>query len=300
MSPQDLLLWVFCLVDDEIQALALPRLRQRGPAPKLADSEVITIELVGEFWGLHTDKALFRHFRRYHRAEFPALASVHRTTFARQAANLWRLKQLLQERLARRLACGDPVWLADSLPVDACQFARATFCKRFYGLADYGYDHVRKRTFYGFRLHLRVSREGVILAYELAPARAADRAVLEELNPPPGSTGIGDRGYWDPALQRRLAARGVRLLAPYQHKSKDPDPARSRRLSAVRYRIETVNGQLAERYGVKRTWARDQWHLCHRLVRKILSHTALIWVAFHNGLPPLSFDRLLEKDRAAA
>ena len=74
------------------------RLRQRGPQPKLADSEVITIELVGAFWKLGTDRDLFRHFRRYHTAEFPALAQVDRTTFARQAANLWRVKQLIQQR----------------------------------------------------------------------------------------------------------------------------------------------------------------------------------------------------------
>src|SRR6516165_5463182 len=100
MTPQELLLEVFCLVDDELQALNLGRLRQRGPQPTLSDSEVITMELVGEFWKLGTDQDLFRHFCRYHQAEFPALASVHRTTFARQAANLWRVKQLLQERLA--------------------------------------------------------------------------------------------------------------------------------------------------------------------------------------------------------
>ena len=88
MTPQDLLLEVFCLVDDELQALNLGRLRRRGPRPKFADSEVITIELVGEFWGLDKDRELFRHFRRYHAAEFPALARVHRTTFTRQAANL--------------------------------------------------------------------------------------------------------------------------------------------------------------------------------------------------------------------
>src|SRR5256885_634129 len=69
--------------------------------------------------------------RRYHRAESPNLARVSRATFARQAANLWRLKQLLQERLARRLACGDPVWLVDGVPVEACPFARATSCKLF-------------------------------------------------------------------------------------------------------------------------------------------------------------------------
>src|SRR5262245_43127507 len=165
MTPQNLLLEVFCLVDDELQALHLD-LRQRGPKPKLSDSEVITIELVGAFWKLGTDQDLFRHFRRYHQAEFPALAQVDRTTFTRQAANLWRAKQLIQQRLAEKLRGDDPVWLVDSLPIDACQFARVTFCRRFAGEADYGYCHLRKRTFFGFRLHLRVSRAGA----EAAPA----------------------------------------------------------------------------------------------------------------------------------
>ena len=138
MTPQELLLEVFCLVDDELQAPEFRRVRRAGPRPTLADSEVITIELVGEFWKLGTDQDLFRHFRRYHQAEFPALTALDRTTFTRQAANLWRVKQLIQERLAEKLRGGDPVWLVDSLPIDACQFARATFCRRFRGEADYG------------------------------------------------------------------------------------------------------------------------------------------------------------------
>src|SRR5436305_5556307 len=139
MTPQELLLEVFCLVDDELQAPEFRRVRRAGPRPTLADSEVITIELVGEFWKLDADRDLFRHFRQHYAREFPALARVHRTTFARQAANLWRVKQLLQRRLAERAAAGEPVWLVDSLPVEACKFARATFCKRFGGEADYGY-----------------------------------------------------------------------------------------------------------------------------------------------------------------
>ena len=292
MAPQELLLLVFCLVDDELQALGLGRLRSRGPRPTLADSEVLTIELVGEFWKLGTDRDLFRHFRRYHTAEFPALASLDRTTFTRQAANLWRAKQLIQQRLAEKLRGGDPVWLVDSLPIDACQFARAPFCRRFAGQADYGYCHLRKRTFYGFRLHLRVSRDGVILGYQLAPARASEKAVLPELGLPPGSVGIGDRNYWSPELRDRVAAAGVTLLAPYYHKGKDPDPRRSARLSAVRYKVETVNGQLAERYNVKRTWAKDLWHLCHRVIRKILSHTVAIVLTARAGHQPLQFDAL--------
>jgi hypothetical protein len=276
-----------------MQALDLGRLRRRGPKPVLSDSEVITIELVGEFFKLDCDRDVFRHFRRHFAAEFPALLGVHRTTFVRQAANLWRVKQLIQARLAERLAGDDPLWLADSLPIEACKFARATFCRRFGGEADYGYDHVVKRTFYGFRLHLRASRDGVVLSYELAPARANDKAVLPELSLRSGSVGIGDRGYYDPALKDRLEAAGVKLLTPYLHKSRDPDPARSSRLSRVRYRLETVNGQLAERFRIKRTWARDLWHLCHRLVRKILSHTVMIVLAVEARIRPLSFDKLL-------
>ena len=217
---------------------------------------------------------------------------MSRTTFARQAANLWRVKQLIQQRLAGNLAEGDPVWLVDSLPIDACQFARATFCRRFAGVADYGYCHLRKRTFYGFRLHLRTTRDGVILAYQLAPARASERAVLPELGLRSGTAGIGDRGYWSPELRQRLAQGGVALLAPYYRKGQDPDRPGSARLSAVRYRIETSNGQLAERYGIKRTWAKDLWHLCHRVIRKILSHTLLALINVRAGHSPMQLDKL--------
>ncbi len=292
MTPQELLLMVFCLIDDELKALGLGRLRQRGAAPKLADSEVITIEIIGEFWGLDADRNLFRHFQQYHTAEFPALAHTSRTSFVRQAANLWRVKHLIQGRLASWLTGDDPRWLVDSLPIDACQFARATFCSRFAGVADYGYDHLRKRTYYGFRLHLRTSREGVIESFVVTTARLADAAVTPALDPPPGSVGIGDRAYYNPAMRRLLEAEGVTLHAPYYQKSRDPDPKRSSQLASLRYRIETVNSQLAGRYQMKRTWARDAWHLIHRVIRKILSHTVMICIDILETVPALSFDRL--------
>ena len=292
MPPQELLLWVFCLVDDELQALNLANPRSRGPAPTLTDAEVITIELVGEFWGLDADRAIYRHFVAYHAAEFPALARVHRTTFARQAANLWAVKRALHRRLADRLTAGHRVWLIDSFPLPVCQFARATFCERFAGEADYGYDHGLKRTFYGFRVHLRTNRAGVIQDFEVAPARASDKALLPELAGPAGTIGIGDRGYYSPDLAAELAAGGVTFLTPYLHASKEPDPVRAAQLSAVRYRLETVAGQLADRYRAKRTWAKDLWHLTSRVTRKVLSHTAMVWVARRHGHPPLSFDCL--------
>ena len=291
MTIHDYILNVFCLVDDQLNALQLNQIRQRGFDPLLFDSEVLTIELVGEFLGFDQDSKLFWYFRTHHADAFPGLCLVHRTTFLPQAANLWAVKQRLQQHLAEVLTAGDPLWYVDSMPVHACQFARAPYCQRFAGEASFGKDHVIRQTFYGFRLHLRTSRDGIIEAAMLAPANAPETSLVWELAPPAGS--IGDRGYWSPSLQTELLQNGICLLAPYKNKKHDPQPLRSRLLRGLHWLIETVNGQLADRFGIKQTWAQDLWHLCSRTLRKILSHTVAAWINVHQGHRPLDFASLL-------
>lgn len=46
MDLSPFIVTVFCLVDDWLEGR---KLRQRGPAPKLSDSEVLTMEIVGEY-----------------------------------------------------------------------------------------------------------------------------------------------------------------------------------------------------------------------------------------------------------
>ena len=88
MDLETLIVAAFCLVDDLVRDLCRGcRLRQRGPAPVLADSEVLTVEITGEFLGLDTDQDLRAYFRRHFGRVFPGLRTVHRTTFLRQAAN---------------------------------------------------------------------------------------------------------------------------------------------------------------------------------------------------------------------
>ncbi len=96
MDLNTFILAVFCLIDDQIGDR---RLRERGPAPKLSDAEVLTIEIVGEFLGLDTDKGIYLFFCRHYGEWFPALCEVHRTTFVRQAANLFKLKEGLWQEL---------------------------------------------------------------------------------------------------------------------------------------------------------------------------------------------------------
>lgn len=132
MSHEDFLLSLYCIVDQLMKDTRTAEgLRQRGPAPVLSDAEVITIVVAGEFFGLDADTAIFRYFRRYHAAAFPALKHLVRTTFVRQAANLGPVIQRLWQRLPGFFRLADPVtgdvlWLVDSFPLRVCRLRVAS------------------------------------------------------------------------------------------------------------------------------------------------------------------------------
>ena len=97
-SLEELIIAFYCVVDDFLVPFSKQyHLRQKGFAQGFSDSKTITLLLVGEFLGLDPDKSIHAFFRRGSwRAWFPRLG--HRTTFARQSANLWRVMQLLQKK----------------------------------------------------------------------------------------------------------------------------------------------------------------------------------------------------------
>lgn len=272
---------IYCLIDDlSAGALGERKLRQRGPSPALDDREVLTMEVVGEFLGLDTDKALFLFFGRHYEEFFPALGRVHRTTFARQAANLWKVKKLLwRELLDTRVHSEEGLFLVDSFAVPVCSFAKAPRHKSFAGVASHGYDAMKRSHFYGLEGHLRVAWGGVIVEATLAPANEHDRWVAEyDLlgGVKQGSVVLGDTNYSSPTLKESLSGYGVALLSPKRpNRKRDRHPWPSW-LTGIRRRIETVISQLVERYHAKRVRARDLWHLSSRWWRKILSHTVAV------------------------
>jgi hypothetical protein len=219
---------------------------------------------------------------------------VHRTTFLRQAANLWVVKSALWQHLAAATQQGTACLLIDSLPAPVCRFARAYRCRSFGGFAAFGYDALAHQTYYGLRLHLHLTWPGVITAATLAPANAADPAVAPELLVGCIGWALGDGSYWNPALRAELAPDGLDLLAPSPRKAAAQGPRWPRWLIQTRRRIETVFSQLVERYHAKRVRARDLWHLTARWLRKLASHTMAGLLCQRAGLPALAFARLVQ------
>jgi len=295
MNLDDFIITCFCLIDEMLPSVTQgKRLRERGPMPKLADSEVITMELVGTYLGLSQDQEVFDYFRRHYAHFFPAMAQVARTTFVRQAANLWAVKERLWCLIRDSRLLYDPtVAIVDSMPIPVCQFARAYRCHRFDDTASFGKDHTCRQTFYGFRLHMRLCWPGVITQMYLAPANVHEGEIVWDLTAGTSGLLLGDRNYWLPTRHSALRKVGVVLQAPFRKASGQPAHSWSPVLGRVRYRIDTVFGQLTDRCGAKRVWARDVWHLRNRLLRMVLMHTLCVLFNLQDEAPPLQLDRLV-------
>lgn len=288
---------VFCIVDDWLAEQ--PPLRRRGPSPSLSDSEVMTMEIVGEFMGIDTDSGIHRYFSRHFGGWFPALGRVHRTTFARQGANLWAAKERLWRHLvssaeASPAGGSGEILVVDSMPMPACKATRSGRCKILWDVANKGYAPSVGGFFYGVRAHVLVRWPGVIVETRLAPAATHDlhpaRALLAEAGE---GWVLGDRNYHSPQLAEELVGRGQEPLIPHKMSATEPQPW-PRWLKGIRQRVECVFSQLSGRYNAKKVRARDSWHLRSRWLRKVLSHTIALVLCRRCGLPPLRFEDLLK------
>lgn len=291
MSLEDFIITVFCWVEEHIKTqLGGRRLRQRGFAPKLTDSEVITMEVVGEFLGLDTDVGIWKYFKRHWSPWFPKLGS--RSRFAQQAANLWVVKQRLhQQQLIDLGAATDPIHLVDGCPLSVCVLTRAHRCRLFPGVAEVGYCAAKKQYYYGLHGHLMITIDGVITAWTVTPATGDEREALWDLTKGIHGLVIGDKGYLSASLREELAAVGIDLQTPLRVNMADPRPPRVvHQLMKTRLRVETVIGQLTGQFHFEKIWARDLWHLTSRIVRKILAHTIGIFMNRHIGRSNLLFE----------
>lgn len=294
MPVEDFIINVYCCVDDIYHRLVNQPLRSRGFMPKLSDTEVITMEIVGEFMGKDHDQGIWRYFRNHWHTWFPHLGS--RANFAKQSANLWVMKKRIQDYLAWDSgALDDSVHIVDGFPVPVCHYARARGCRCFKGEANFGYCAAKDENYYGFEGHVVISFEGIICGYALAAANVDERDVLPQMVEELKGLLIGDKGYIRPQLQQDLTQQAIDLQTPLRKNMQDSRPkAFVRQLMSTRRLVETVIGQLSQRFHIEKVRARDTWHLANRFIRKLLAHTMGCYLGKLLGLPTLIFESLLE------
>jgi len=295
MSRDYFIIMVYCLVCEHYQVItAQMPVRRRGFPPALTDEEVITMEICGEYFGLYEDEDIYEYFCAHYQHFFPKLRE--RTGFVRQAANLWMINVMIQQRLTHVSGqAADNVQIIDTLPLPVCTYTRSQRDRCFKPEADYGYCAAKDLHYYGFKLGLRISRVGMIIHYPLLPARPHDSHLLDDLIA--GFEGVvpADKGFVDGFRQESLARkRHVELVVPARKNMETKPPVSIIKIcSRWRKLVETVGSHLTEHYHVSETRTHDLWHYQHRLIRKVLSHTVCVFINLQLGRPPLHIDDLV-------
>lgn len=292
MLVENFIIYVYCCVHDSYREIVKTPLRSRGFEPKLSDCEVITMEIVGEFMGKDKDKAIWQYFTEHWKILFKNIGS--RSSFVKQSANLMKLKGLIQAHLADALgALQSRVHLVDGFPMAVCKLTRAKRSRCFKGEAGFSYCAAKDEKYYGFEGHLMTSDEGVICGQTFAMANIDERDVVQDIVGNIQGMLIGDKGYIRPQLKEELAVQGIDLQTSLRKNMDDPRPKEMvKALMQKRRLVETVIGQLTERFHIEKVRARDIWHLSNRFIRKILAHTVGVFLNKLLGNKPLQFEAL--------
>jgi hypothetical protein len=173
-SFDDFCLWVYVRVEDLRQQIG-PLFGQRGPQAECSDSK--TMALVGECREWDKETTLLSNWQKY-RALFAHIPS--RGRFNRRRRALMNAFDLMRQVVLRELdLSADRQCAIDSPPVSVVKFhlvLRAVGDWVTQGV-DFGKVISKKVTIFGFKLDLLVSLGGLILDFELAPARACHELI---------------------------------------------------------------------------------------------------------------------------
>ena len=193
------------------------------------------------------------------------------------------------------------IWyIMDSMPLPVCGYSRAG---RQHNLATgfgithqqmYGYCAAKAEAFYGFRLHLMVTTDGVIAHFVVAPAGHHDVTIAPELLESYRQQIIvgADKGYV--GLTKRLEMATDYQLVIQQRDNQLPNTAEEK-LFLARFRkiIETTNAQLSEQFQMQYCRAKSAWGLMNRVVNKLTAHTLAVFLNALAERPLLSIKSLI-------
>ena len=293
ISFTDLLTVLFVIVDDWYQSTGIHlRARTVGDKPAFSDSEMLTLLLAVDLLEFTSERRFRAFIAANYRALFPQLLS--QSQFNRRARALRQLLEALRQAWAQQLGVQyERQFLLDTTPVPVVGYRRNKTHSAFYGSATYGYCAARRFHYWGYKLVLLSTLNGLPYSMELVPANTDDRVAADEIldGLPSESDVWADKGFIGTQWQSEWRAAGVRLWsAKRDNQLVQNPPAFDRLLNRVRERIEGVYDQLKEGgRSLERTLAKTIDGLCLRVTAKIASLTLRVYLQRTFGIDVLTY-----------
>jgi Transposase DDE domain len=274
-----LLISLYVLIDD----LLPTRRRRLGRPVRISDSELICLAIAQVLLDCPNERRFLRLARRRLGHLFPYIPG--------QSGFNKRLRQLAPQlveavTLLARLSPSfcDRLRLLDSTPVP-CAASRETVRRSaLAGIGGYGYCRSHSRWFWGFRLYLLCSPDGLPVGFELAAANQPERVVAAELLERVlngGEIVIADKGFAGAEFEAHVTGLGARLLRP----DRKNDPPRFGSLGGIRQWIESTFDTLKDQLSLERHGARTLTGLVSRIARRLLALTAALHHNWQLGTP---------------
>jgi hypothetical protein len=253
----------------------LPERSGRGAPPKLTDAELIALAVAQVFLDCPNDRR-FLAFARWRLGHlFPYLPKQPGYNKRVRAAAPQILAAINAIAFDSDAFC-DRLLLLDSTPVPCGQSRETARRSALAGHAGYGYCRSHSRFFWGFRLFLLCSPDGMPIGFELAaanvPERRAAAEILERVSVE-GRIVLADKGFAGREFEQLVADLGGRLVRPDR---KDETP-RFGSLGGARQWIESVFQTLKEQLSLERHRARTLTGVVARVAQRLLALAAGLW-----------------------
>jgi hypothetical protein len=253
----------------------LPKRSGPGRPPKLSDAEVIALAVAQVLLDCPNDRR-FLAFARWRLGHLFPLLIKQPGYNKRVRALAPQIISAVNALAFSSNAFGDRLWLLDSTPV-ACGQSRETARRSaLAGHAAYGYCRSHSRFFWGFRLYLLCTPDGMPVGFELAaanvPERKAAAEILERVSVE-GRIVLTDKGFAGHEFEQLVADYGGRLVRP----DRKDEPPRFGSLGGARQWIESVFQTLKEQLSLERHRARTLTGVVARVAQRLLALAAGLW-----------------------
>ncbi len=330
MNLDTFLAALYTIVDDRYrQHIAQLKPRRPGPRPEMSDSEVLTLALCAQWCGT-SERAFLRFAARYWRSYFPRLLS--QSAFNRRCRDLAGALARLSGVAAQEMdAYAAPYQALDTVPVRLMRLCRGRRHRLFGWEAGVGWGGSDRSWYYGCKLLLATTPEGVITGFLLAPANTEDRWLAEaffcwrqdpqgwprevedlprrpngrEYVGPTGPVGprwgvgevsggpyLSDNGFFGADWQGYWRLNyGATALTPKNYAGATA-PALRRQHHRRRQMVETINGWLEGTFHLDYPQARTRWGLLTRVAAKVCALNLALRLNRIFGRPGLAFATL--------
>lgn len=233
---------LYCIVDDLLKAIGHREDRRRA----MSDAEVLTTALVAA----HCFGGNVEHARRFLREAGLMPRMLSRSRLNRRLHAVADLAYTLFHQLGAALKqmSASTKYLLDSFPVPVCDNIRISRCRLARGEQFRGRSAAKRRYFYGVKVQVVTTEEGVPVEFAFLPGAASDVRGLEvlPLALPAGSELFMDSGYTDYGAEDvAQELDGVTFAVQRKRGSRRWDePWRAYYKQLMRKRIETVFSQV--------------------------------------------------------